>query len=57
MSVSLSSQDGRGSMDEDVVESGGEAGGGGGGNVTEFEIMENFVRSLVDDWRYQGWTH
>ena len=44
-------------MDEDVVESGGESGGGGGGNVTEFEIMENFVRSLVDDWRYQGWTH
>ena len=28
--------------------------GGSGGNVTEMEIMENFVRSLVEDWRYQG---
>ena len=45
--------------DEDAVEAavGGEEGegsGGDGGNVTEMEIMENFVRSLVEDWRYQG---
>ena len=49
--------DGRmnGDEDEDAAESGGrEAGGGGGGNVTEMEIMENFVRSLVEGWRYQG---
>ena len=26
-----------------------------GGNNTEMEIMENFVRSLVEGWRYQGW--
>ena len=36
---------------------GGEEGeAGSGGNVTEMEIMENFVRSLVEDWRYQGRT-
>ena len=42
--------------DEDAAEAavGGEEGEGGGGNVTEMEIMENFVRSLVEDWRYQG---
>ena len=43
--------------DEDAVEAavGGEEGSeGSGGNVTEMEIMENFVRSLVEDWRYQG---
>ena len=30
------------------------AAAGGNSNVTEMEIMENFVRSLVEDWRYQG---
>ena len=25
-----------------------------GGNDTEMEIMENFVRTLVEGWRYQG---
>ena len=30
------------------------AAAGGNGNVTEMEIMENFVRSLVEGWRYQG---
>ena len=42
--------------DEDASEAavGGEEGEGSGGNVTEMEIMENFVRSLVEDWRYQG---
>ena len=37
-----------------AVGGGGEEGEGNGGNVTEMEIMENFVRSLVEDWRYQG---
>ena len=47
------------SGDEEAVVAGGEAeaeAAGGGSNVTEMELMENFVRSLVEGWRYQGRT-